>query len=68
MVKSDIYATLLRILNQNRFTLDVKKKKKEFDLCTSIYCPDLDEGKPWWLDMFSFGKYDTSNFGHKFKI
>lgn len=27
MVKSDIYATLLRILNQDRFTLDVKKKK-----------------------------------------
>lgn len=65
MVKSDIYATLLRILNQDRFTLNVKKKKKGVWL---IYCPDLGEGEPWWLDMFSFGKSDTSTFGHKFKI
>lgn len=37
MVKSDIYATLLRILNQDRFTLNVKKKKKkEFDLFTAL--------------------------------
>lgn len=70
-MKSDIYATLLRLLNQrinidkNMFTLDVNKGVW---LVYWKFCPNLDKGKPWWLDMFSFGKSDTSNFGHKFKI